>query len=120
MLIMACCFVVVMAVHISHVLRHTHVQVMVQQWSLGLGYQMKIWSLYNFIQPVISIGLVSCDSCPAFYNLFIKNCFSFLGIYGAGCLITEGSRGEGGYLVNSEVHTICILLFYNDLQNVCL
>jgi succinate dehydrogenase / fumarate reductase flavoprotein subunit len=24
------------------------------------------------------------------------------GIYGAGCLITEGSRGEGGYLRNSE------------------
>ena len=24
------------------------------------------------------------------------------GIYGAGCLITEGSRGEGGFLVNSE------------------
>jgi succinate dehydrogenase (ubiquinone) flavoprotein subunit len=24
----------------------------------------------------------------------------FLGIYGAGCLITEGSRGEGGFLVN--------------------
>nr|BAA21637.1 flavoprotein subunit of complex II [Caenorhabditis elegans] len=24
------------------------------------------------------------------------------GIYGAGCLITEGSRGEGGYLVNSS------------------
>ena len=28
------------------------------------------------------------------------NCIS--GIYGAGCLITEGSRGEGGFLVNSE------------------
>jgi len=24
------------------------------------------------------------------------------GIYGAGCLITEGSRGEGGYLTNSD------------------
>lgn len=24
------------------------------------------------------------------------------GIYGAGCLITEGSRGEGGVLRNSE------------------
>ena len=24
------------------------------------------------------------------------------GIYGAGCLITEGCRGEGGVLINSE------------------
>src|ERR1019366_51152 len=24
------------------------------------------------------------------------------GIYGAGCLVTEGARGEGGYLVNSD------------------
>lgn len=25
-----------------------------------------------------------------------------IGIYGAGCLITEGVRGEGGYLVNNK------------------
>jgi succinate dehydrogenase (ubiquinone) flavoprotein subunit len=25
-----------------------------------------------------------------------------LGIYGAGCLITEGSRGEGGFLINGN------------------
>lgn len=25
-----------------------------------------------------------------------------VGIYGAGCLITEGCRGEGGILINSE------------------
>ena len=28
--------------------------------------------------------------------------FCFTGIYGAGCLITEGCRGEGGYLLNGE------------------
>lgn len=27
---------------------------------------------------------------------------TLLGIYGAGCLITEGCRGEGGILINSE------------------
>lgn len=35
----------------------------------------------------------------------IKNNYSLLrilGIYGAGCLITEGCRGEGGYLLNSK------------------
>ena len=29
-------------------------------------------------------------------------CLADSGIYGAGCLITEGSRGEGGILRNSE------------------
>jgi len=31
----------------------------------------------------------------------------YSGIYGAGCLITEGSRGEGGILINSEVSKFC-------------
>ena len=31
-----------------------------------------------------------------------KHCLAVSGIYGAGCLITEGSRGEGGILRNSE------------------
>ena len=37
--------------------------------------------------------------------ILLTNDFNFCaGIYGAGCLITEGSRGEGGYLINSEVN----------------
>jgi succinate dehydrogenase / fumarate reductase flavoprotein subunit len=37
------------------------------------------------------------------YDLYTydSNQFHPTGIYGAGCLITEGSRGEGGYLTNS-------------------
>lgn len=34
------------------------------------------------------------------YNVVIL--IYFAGIYGAGCLITEGCRGEGGILINSE------------------
>jgi succinate dehydrogenase/fumarate reductase flavoprotein subunit len=30
----------------------------------------------------------------------LKEIFIDLGIYGAGCLMTEGCRGEGGFLVN--------------------
>jgi len=47
----------------------------------------------------------------AFYGIHHKTCF-IAGIYGAGCLITEGSRGEGGYLINSEV--LCAVAFHSQ------
>lgn len=45
-------------------------------------------------------GLVSRAGLPLQDMEFVQ--FHPTGIYGAGCLITEGARGEGGYLVNSE------------------
>ncbi|MFZ1893971.1 MAG: succinate dehydrogenase flavoprotein subunit [Rhodoplanes sp.] len=45
-------------------------------------------------------GLVLRAGLPVQDMEFIQ--FHPTGIYGAGCLITEGSRGEGGYLVNVE------------------
>jgi succinate dehydrogenase flavoprotein subunit len=45
-------------------------------------------------------GIVLRAGLPVQDLEFIQ--FHPTGIYGAGCLITEGSRGEGGYLVNSE------------------
>lgn len=84
-----------MAVPISHVLQHTHAQEMVQQWWHVLDYLIRILSL--------------CNSTPQVdFSDFLKGIglfYSFLyllGIYGAGCLMTEGCRGEGGYLINSQ------------------
>jgi len=45
-------------------------------------------------------GMVLRAGLPLQDMEFIQ--FHPTGIYGAGCLITEGSRGEGGFLVNSE------------------
>ncbi len=45
-------------------------------------------------------GMVLRASLPLQDMEFVQ--FHPTGIYGAGCLITEGARGEGGYLVNSE------------------
>lgn len=45
-------------------------------------------------------AMVSRQNLPNQDLEFVQ--FHPTGIYGAGCLITEGSRGEGGYLVNSE------------------
>jgi len=45
-------------------------------------------------------GMVARAGLPLEDLEFVQ--FHPTGIYGAGCLITEGSRGEGGYLKNSE------------------
>jgi succinate dehydrogenase / fumarate reductase flavoprotein subunit len=45
-------------------------------------------------------GMVSRAGLPLQDMEFVQ--FHPTGIYGAGCLITEGVRGEGGYLTNSD------------------
>ena len=45
-------------------------------------------------------GMVARQGLPLQDMEFVQ--FHPTGIYGAGCLITEGARGEGGYLSNSE------------------
>ena len=76
-----------MDVPISPALLLTHVPVTALLWLLELDFLMKIWNSFSFILRVnIVLGIVNY----------------LLGIYGAGCLITEGCRGEGGYLINSE------------------
>ena len=44
-------------------------------------------------------GVIKNKIVASLYNCSL---LCILGIYRAGCLITEGCRGEGGYLLNSK------------------
>jgi succinate dehydrogenase / fumarate reductase, flavoprotein subunit len=50
--------------------------------------------------PATAAGWWRARACRLQDMEFVQ--FHPTGIYGAGCLITEGARGEGGYLTNSE------------------
>ena len=80
------------------------------------GELHRFHSSHTFSNWWIWKSLFFCNISPHLYRRWI--CYGFkaglplqdmefvqfhpTGIYGAGCLITEGCRGEGGYLVNSE------------------
>lgn len=60
-------------------------------------------------------GLVMCVGIVMQDMEFVQ--FYLIGIYGVGCLIIEGVRGEGGILCNSsgECFMECYVLYYKDL-----
>ena len=95
----------------SHARQRTHARVTAPPWLPGRALPTRTWSLFSSILRVspfhqrvgwgvefhpigepLSSGGGGVDYCASRPP----------GIYGAGCLITEGSRGEGGYLLNSK------------------
>ena len=57
---------------------------------------------YSILRHILAQGMVTpwFKSRPSFTGRFVQ--FHPTGIYGVGCLITEGVRGEGGFLVNGK------------------
>ena len=72
--------------------------------------------ILQLLQPRLRKSVSNSDLCSYLYWRWERNDFraglplqdmEFVqfhptGIYGVGCLITEGVRGEGGFLVNGE------------------
>lgn len=66
-----------------------------------LHWRWLVQFLLNLIiQPLIGTALTARAGLANSDMEFVQ--FHPTGIYGAGCLMTEGCRGEGGYLINSE------------------
>ncbi len=60
------------------------------------------WLIYTVITNplyIYNVHVYDYHTCTCIWFSWLP--IYFTGIYGAGCLITEGSRGEGGYLLNS-------------------
>ena len=61
----------------------------------------EVYFLLHQLTHVLVMGMRWLESWFTFTRHGICS-ISSTGIYGAGCLITEGTRGEGGYLTNSS------------------
>lgn len=70
-------------------------------WQAAILPQSIIVSLGHCSKSLGWISLVKCTA-ESHGGAVSVLCLFLVGIYGAGCLITEGVRGEGGYLVNSK------------------
>lgn len=76
----------------AHPLTHVPVMEQVSRWTIFIKCND---------EPFCSLAaMVARAGLPSEDLEFVQ--FHPTGIYGAGCLITEGCRGEGGYLINSE------------------
>lgn len=65
-------------------------------------WYLKLFPLFHTLQ-LHDGSVILCNPIGQILSVVVlKQLFISVGIYGAGCLITEGSRGEGGYLINSK------------------
>lgn len=83
-------------------------------WWPELACPVRIWSLSSSTLqvkgecPIRRMNYLSFSNLDDSWSVAVYSCcvlsdaWIISGIYGAGCLITEGCRGEGGILINSE------------------
>ena len=72
----------------------------IKKGMMMVHWQISSYSIYWKITKWDSVEVRCVDFVSVVF--WTRYNFAWTGIYGAGCLITEGCRGEGGYLINSE------------------